>query len=107
MGGCPADAANLAANAIQAMERGGLLTVWSCLTHDENIAIAFKDTGCGISKENLEKIFEPFFSTKAKGTGLGLSVVASLVEGHGGKIEIESEIGKGSTFTVNLPINRG
>ena len=98
---------NLATNAMQAMEKGGILTVSSCVTHDETIAIAFKDTGCGIPKENLQKIFEPLFSTNAKGTGLGLSVVASLVESHGGKIEIESEAGKGSTFTVKLPIKRG
>ena len=95
---------NLAVNAIQAMEKGGVLTVSSCLTHGKNIAIAFNDTGCGIPKENLQKIFEPLFSTKTKGTGLGLSVVASLVEGHGGKIEIKSEVGKGSIFTVILPI---
>ncbi|MFA5143720.1 MAG: ATP-binding protein [Candidatus Omnitrophota bacterium] len=95
---------NLAQNAIQAMEKGGGLTVSSCVTHDKNIAIVFKDTGCGIPKENLRKIFEPLFSTKIKGTGLGLSVVASLVEGHGGKLEVESEIGKGSLFTVKLPV---
>jgi len=76
------------------------------VTHDETIAIAFKDTGYGIPKENLQKIFEALFSTKAKGTGLGLSVVASLVESHGGKIEVESEIGKGSTFMVKLPIRQ-
>ena len=98
---------NLASNAIQAMEKVGTLTVSSYVTHDETIAIAFIDTGCGIPKENLQKIFEPLFSTNAKGTGLGLSVVASLVESHGGKIEIESEAGKGSTFTVKLPIKRG
>ena len=97
---------NLVANAIQAMEKGGTLTVSSCVTHDETIAIAFKDTGYGIPKENLQKIFEALFSTKAKGTGLGLSVVASLVESHGGKIEVESEIGKGSTFMVKLPIRQ-
>lgn len=97
---------NLASNAIQAMEKGGTLTVSSCVTRDENIAITFKDTGYGIPPENLKKIFEPLFSTKTKGTGLGLSVVASLVEGHGGKIEIESAMGKGSAFTVKLPIRQ-
>jgi len=97
---------NLAQNAIQAMEKGGVLTVSSCVTHDEIIAITFKDTGCGIPKENLQKIFEPLFSTKIKGTGLGLSVVASLVEGHGGKLEVESVVNKGSAFTVKLPIKK-
>ncbi len=95
---------NLASNAIQAMEKGGALTVSSSVAPDGTIAIAFKDTGCGISKENLQKIFDPLFSTKSKGTGLGLSVVASLVESHGGKIEIESDANKGSVFTVKLPI---
>jgi two-component system NtrC family sensor kinase len=98
---------NLAANAIQAMGKGGILTVSSRVTNDGYVAVAIKDTGCGISKENLQKIFDPLFSTKTKGTGLGLSVVASIVEGHEGKIEVESEVGKGSIFTVKLPIVRG
>lgn len=97
---------NLAQNAIQAMEKGGALTVSSCVARNDNIAIVFKDTGCGIPEENLQKIFDPLFSTKAKGTGLGLSVVASLVEGHGGKLEVESEVGKGTIFTVKLPIKK-
>jgi signal transduction histidine kinase len=94
------------------MEKGEMLKISTRLQKPENreqgefVEVSFQDTGCGIPKENLQKIFEPLFSTKTKGTGLGLSVVASLVEGHGGKIEIESEVGKGSTFTVNLPIKR-
>jgi signal transduction histidine kinase len=87
------------------MEKGGKLTI---ISREQNgfVEIAFKDTGCGIPKENLAKIFEPLFSTKAKGTGLGLSVCRSLVEGHNGKIEVESEAGKGTTFRVKLPIKR-
>ena len=61
------------------------------------------DTGCGITKENMEKIFEPLFTTKARGIGLGLVVSKGLVESNGGRIEVESEAGKGSTFTVILP----
>jgi signal transduction histidine kinase len=57
-----------------------------------------------ISEENLDKLFEPLFSTKAKGIGLGLALAKTLVERHGGNIEIASDVGKGSTFTVNLPI---
>jgi signal transduction histidine kinase len=95
---------NLAFNAIQAMEKGGTLTISSYVAHDGTIAVAFKDTGCGISQEHLKKIFDPLFSTKAKGTGLGLSVVRMLTEGHEGKVEAESEAGKGSAFTVKLPI---
>jgi signal transduction histidine kinase len=66
--------------------------------------IAYQDSGPGISSENLKKIFEPLFSTKAKGTGLGLSICAGIVEAHGGKILVDSELGKGSTFTVKSPL---
>ena len=100
---------NLATNAVQAMEKEGTLTVSSRKRMNaaaEEIEIIFQDTGCGISKENLPKIFEPLFSTKAKGTGLGLSVVMSLVESYGGQLEVESEIGKGSIFTVSIPVKR-
>ena len=69
------------------------------------IEIKFSDTGCGISKEHLTKIFDPFFSTKGqKGTGLGLSVIWGIVDNHGGKISVDSEIGKGTSFTINLPV---
>ncbi|MDD5129427.1 MAG: ATP-binding protein [Candidatus Omnitrophica bacterium] len=95
---------NLATNAVQAMAKGGVLIVSSSVMPDGAIAVAFKDNGGGIPKENLHKIFEPLFSTKIKGTGLGLSVVTSLVEGHGGKLEVESQVGKGSIFTVKLPM---
>jgi signal transduction histidine kinase len=57
----------------------------------------------GIPEENLDKLFEPLFTTKAKGVGLGLAVVKSLVDGHGGAVKIQSKVGKGSTFTVRLP----
>jgi two-component system NtrC family sensor kinase len=64
------------------------------------------DNGAGIPAEHLEKIFEPFFTTKARGTGLGLAITRQIVEQHHGKIEIESEVGKGTTVTVKLPVNR-
>ncbi|MCG2777511.1 MAG: ATP-binding protein, partial [Desulfobacterales bacterium] len=67
------------------------------------IRIRITDTGCGISKENMEKIFEPLFTTRARGIGLGLAVSRNLVELNGGSIETQSEEGKGSTFTVKLP----
>ena len=60
----------------------------------------------GIPEEDLERIFEPLFTTKAKGIGLGLALVKTLVEGHGGSIEVTSEVGKGSTFTVTMPVGR-
>ncbi|MCK4473564.1 MAG: hypothetical protein KAW49_17430, partial [Anaerolineae bacterium] len=68
------------------------------------ISISITDTGFSISEENLEKIFEPLFTTKAKGIGLGLAVSKNLVEANGGSIEVESEVGKSSTFTVKLPL---
>ena len=69
------------------------------------VAVSFADTGVGISEENMGKLFEPLFTTKAKGIGLGMAVTKTLVEGHGGTIEVQSELGKGSTFTVRLPIH--
>ena len=67
------------------------------------ITVSINDTGIGISPENLEKLFEPLFTTKAKGIGLGLTLAKNLMEGNGGAIEVESEVGKGSTFIVRLP----
>jgi len=95
---------NIIINAIQAMPEGGSLVVKSSASNKEWISVSFKDSGIGIPKEDLDKIFEPLFTTKAKGIGLGLAVIKILVEGHGGTIEVESELGKGSTFTVNLPL---
>jgi len=69
------------------------------------LEIAVKDTGCGIKTDDLQKIFDPFFSTKGpKGTGLGLAVAWGIVEKHNGKIEVESEVGRGTTFRIILPI---
>jgi PAS domain S-box-containing protein len=94
---------NLVLNACQAMKDGGKLTV-AARTQTEMIQIAVQDTGTGISPENMKKLFEPLFTTKAKGIGLGLAVCQKLVEANGGKIEVNSEMGKGSVFTISLPI---
>ncbi|MBM3142945.1 MAG: PAS domain S-box protein [Chloroflexi bacterium] len=96
---------NLIANALDAMPRGGKLTITTGVK-DESVVIEFRDTGVGIPPEHMDKIFEPFFTTKpnAKGTGLGLSVSYNIVKAFGGTIEVKSEMGKGSTFTVCLPI---
>ena len=97
---------NLVVNAIQATPEGGSLTIKSLRGEDGWVNIIFQDTGCGIPAENMDKIFTPFFTTKdeVKGVGLGLSVSYGIIERHGGKIEVESEVGKGSTFTVSLPV---
>jgi len=96
---------NITVNAIQAMPEGGQLAIKSKTSNQEWVTISFADTGVGVPKENLRKLFEPLFSTKAKGIGLGLAVTRTLVEGHGGTIKAQSEVGKGSTFTVRLPID--
>ena len=96
---------NLLVNAAHAVEDKGTVAVRTW--HDNsNIFVQVSDTGCGIPKENLDKIFDPFFTTKpvGKGTGLGLSITASIIAEHDGEISIDSEVGKGTTFTVRLPI---
>jgi len=99
--------ANIILNGIQAMPKGGRLMVKSEIPSAGWVAISVTDTGAGIPEENLGKLFEPLFTTKAKGIGLGLAFTSTLVEGNGGTIEVQSEVGKGSTFTVKLPIGGG
>jgi signal transduction histidine kinase len=95
---------NLVVNACQAMNKGGELII-STYPDKEMLAIAVEDTGIGITPENMKKIFEPLFTTKAKGIGLGLAVSKKLAEANGGRIEVDSEPGEGSTFTVYLPVH--
>jgi signal transduction histidine kinase len=97
---------NIIQNAIQAMPDGGKLKVESNISEHDIISISITDNGVGISDENVRKLFEPLFTTKAKGIGLGLAIVKNLVERHGGVIEVNSVVGKGSTFTVKLPIKQ-
>jgi two-component system NtrC family sensor kinase len=97
----------LIVNAIDAMPRGGNLWLESSLTADgAGVSIAVRDDGAGIPPEILPKVFEPFVTTKdqAHGTGLGLAVSRSIVERHGGKIALHSELGKGTTVTITLPV---
>ncbi len=100
---------NILINAIQAMPGGGNITIeldlLDGLEEDQFywIVIKFQDTGKGIPKEQLGQIFDFYYSTKSMGTGLGLSVAQQIVEEHGGRIEVESEVSKGSTFLVFLP----
>ena len=98
---------NIILNAAEAIEGEGELSVTTrTATDGESIEIEITDTGCGISKENLEKIFDPFFSTKevGRGTGLGLAVSFGIVARHKGTIDVKSEQGKGTTFIIRLPI---
>lgn len=93
---------NVMINSCEAMEKGGTMTISTA--HDgKNVIIEISDTGVGISPEDLSKIFDPFFTTKQKGTGLGLSVVEGIVTRHGGRIEVKSEPGKGTSVRIILP----
>jgi signal transduction histidine kinase len=94
---------NIAKNAFDAMPEGGKLTVKTEM-EGENVAFIFSDTGTGMSKEVMNKIWSPLFTTKAKGMGFGLPICKRIVEAHRGKISVKSEAGKGSTFKVTLPI---
>lgn len=99
---------NLILNALEAMEDEGTLEITTQTVKDQ-VAVAVSDTGMGIVAENISKIFDPFFTTKAvgQGTGLGLHLVYQLIAKHEGQIEVQSESGKGSRFTVHLPAAKG
>ncbi|BDG06877.1 ATP-binding protein [Anaeromyxobacter oryzae] len=95
---------NVVMNACEAMGRGGRLSIETGLVEDGRwVELAFTDTGPGIPPDHLSKIFDPFFTTKERGTGLGLSVVYGIVERHGGRIEIQSEPGKGTRVAIRIP----
>ena len=96
---------NLAKNAFQAMPEGGKLTI-SASKKDESVSVNVKDTGTGISIKDIDKLFKPYTTTKPGGTGLGLVICKRLVETHGGTITVKSEVEKGSTFTIKIPLGR-
>ena len=96
-------AINLILNAGGAMPEGGSLTVSTEAVDPTHVRITFSDSGCGIPAESLEKIFEPFYTTKALGTGLGLAITRQIIEQHHGEIHIESTVGSGTCVTVTLP----
>lgn len=97
---------NLYLNALQSMEKGGRLSVKDYLMNDSYIVIDISDTGSGIEAKQVGQIFDPYFTTKAKGTGLGLAIVHKIIEAHDGNITVRSIIGKGTTFTLQIPVNK-
>jgi two-component system NtrC family sensor kinase len=99
---------NIILNALDAMPGGGILRI-RLDREDRAAVIRIADTGTGIRPEHLSRIFDPFFTTKGvgKGTGLGLSISYAIVKEHDGRIEVQSEVGRGSTFTITLPVGRG
>lgn len=96
---------NIFVNGIQSMPEGGNLVVNVSFSgrSRQNLQISIKDTGAGISPEDAAKVFDPFFTTKHQGSGLGLSIVKNIIELHGGTIRVETKVGKGTTFIINLP----
>ena len=93
---------NIITNAVQATPEGGKLTI-DASEKDKFLEMKITDTGCGIPQEAVDKIFNPLFTTKAKGIGLGLAVCKAIIDRHQGDIKVESQVGKGTTFTIKLP----
>lgn len=104
---------NITSNAVQAMAQGGKLTFKSQFVVEsaedggsvQRVFVTIEDTGPGIEPIHLAKIFEPLFTTKARGTGLGLAISSNIIEKHGGVIQVNSQVGKGTSFTIKLPLN--
>ena len=94
---------NLVLNAQQAMPKGGQLVVRTYVTAD-GVALDLIDTGCGMDEDTRAHVFEAFFSTKQSGSGLGLPTARKIIEAHGGRIRLQSEVGRGTQFTISLPV---
>ena len=102
---------NLLLNALQASQAGDFVELSTeiqngALYPEPQLRVDVRDTGSGIPTETLPHIFDPFFTTKSEGTGLGLSVSYNIVAEHGGRMEVKSEVGKGTCFSIYLPLNR-
>ena len=97
---------NILVNAAQAIEKKGEIVVRTCRVEDQ-VEVKISDTGSGIAPENLQKIFDPFFTTKdvGKGTGLGMNIAYNIVKKHHGTIAVDSQVGKGTTFTIRIPVD--
>lgn len=94
---------NLCLNAYQSMQEGGTLSIKTANFKNQYAEVRISDSGCGISEQNLKNVFMPFFSTKKEGTGLGLSICFNIIKNHNGLIDVESQLGKGTTFIIKLP----
>ena len=97
---------NIVINALQATPTGGTVSI-ELITADSCVEIRIRDSGAGVAPENMQRIFEPFFTTKTDGTGLGLAITRKIIEGHGGTLQIESEVGQGTTVLIRLPQPQG
>ena len=98
---------NLIQNAYQSISGAGVIEIRTSFSADEDtVVVKIKDSGCGIPRQFLNKVFDPYFTTKSKGTGLGLAIVLQTVQSHGGKIQISSDVGIGSSFTLEFPVRR-
>jgi signal transduction histidine kinase len=96
---------NLIDNALKAMSEGGNLTIKSYLSDEHQAVVEISDIGKGIPSEIKDKIFDPFFTTRHEGVGLGLSICYRIIREHGGTIEVQSKVGKGTTIIVRFPIS--
>ncbi len=97
---------NIVINAVQAMDKGGVLEI-TVEEKKAGVEVVFSDNGVGIPAGVMKNIFDPFYSTKEKGSGLGLAIVHNIIDGHGGKVSLESSEGKGTTVRVFLPNENG
>ncbi len=98
---------NILTNAVDAIENSGWIKINSYLEDEGGVSyvvVSIADSGCGIPKDELNKIFEPFYTKKSDGTGLGLAISRQIMNNHGGKIEVESEVGRGTTFYLKFKV---
>ena len=93
---------NIVLNAVESIKEGGTIALKALETGGGNLLISVEDSGCGIHPRDLPEVFSPFYSTKQGGIGIGLAVSKKIIEAHNGKIEIQSELGKGTTVNIRL-----